>query len=132
MWTASPSGSMPTRRCSSSAGQWPRSSSTSSSVGGSPSGSQQGGEPPGEQVGVAGPPGRQVGAVLHHEGVPVVVGGAAPERPGPSFEVGRIIEIEADLVLDIGRVGAVVPAEAPGGGGIGASLQVLGQARGAP
>ena len=53
----------------------------------------------------------------------------APVVHGSSLELaGRVVERGPHLVLDVGRVGAVVAAQPPGGGQVGGALHVLGQA----
>jgi hypothetical protein len=86
-----------------------------------------------EQVGVAGPAGGQVVAVLHDEGGRVIGRGAAGgEGYRSSLELAaRVVEGGLDLVLDVGGVGPVVAAEPPGRGQVGGAFHVLGQAGGA-
>src|SRR5437868_2835088 len=76
---------------------------------------QQALEPVRERVGVAGPAGRDVVAVLHEERRARVLARVAPCRARTALELGRIAERADDLVLHVFRVGPVVAAQPPGG-----------------
>jgi DMSO/TMAO reductase YedYZ molybdopterin-dependent catalytic subunit len=91
---------------------------------------QQVAEPAAEQVRVAGPAGGHVIAVPDDEGGGVVgCGTASGQRDrSPDELAARVVQGRLDLVLDVSRIRAVVPAEPPGRRQIGRTFHVLRQA----
>ena len=83
-----------------------------------------------EQVRIAGPACGYIVAVLHDERRSVVARSAARgQRARPAAELAaRVFQGRPDFILDVGRIGAVIPAEPPCRGQVGGALHVLRQA----